>query len=146
MDVQVDLSYPILTKNLKIPKEHNEVIYNFMIFNVYLVCAEIGDEKLYKIGYTRREIEVRIKEFKTGNASDFFIVDSFQSKWGTKIEARLHKAFNHKRINGEWFCLNDGDIFEFKRLCEMIHNNFEMMLEDNTYIMDRVEKGKQRIF
>ena len=38
-----------------------------MIYNIYLVCAEIGEERLYKIGYTKRPIEKRIKELKTGN-------------------------------------------------------------------------------
>ena len=57
------------------------------MFNIYLICAEIDGKKLYKIGYTRREIQDRIR----GNASNFWIVDSFQSKWGTKIEAMLHK-------------------------------------------------------
>lgn len=61
------------------------------MFNIYLICAEIDGKKLYKIGYTRRSIQERIREFKTGNASEFYIVDSFQSKWGTKIEARLHR-------------------------------------------------------
>ena len=72
-----------------------------MIYNIYLVCAEIGQERLYKIGYTRRPIEKRIKELKTGNAADFYIVDSFQSKWGTKIESILHRSLKAKKINGE---------------------------------------------
>ena len=70
------------------------------MFNVYLICSEINGNRLYKIGYTKRDIEKRIKEFKTGNASSFYLIDSFQSKWGTKIEARLHKLFKHKKVSG----------------------------------------------
>ena len=44
------------------------------MYSVYLICAEIGGEKVHKIGYTRRTPEQRIKEFKTGNASDFYII------------------------------------------------------------------------
>jgi len=108
-----------------------------MNYNIYLICAEIGEEKLYKIGYTRRTIEQRIKEFKTGNGSDFYIVDSFQSKWGAKIEARIHKAFKHKRINGEWFSLNETDISQFGKLCETIHNVLNLTEKNNTYFIDR---------
>jgi len=41
------------------------------MIKVYLISAQIGDEKLYKIGHTRRTVEQRIKEFRTGNASEF---------------------------------------------------------------------------
>jgi hypothetical protein len=68
------------------------------MIKIYLICAEIGGEKLHKIGYTKRTIEQRIKEFKTGNASDFYIVDSFQSKWGTKVESQLHRHFRNKKL------------------------------------------------
>ena len=63
------------------------------MYTVYLICAEIDNKKLYKIGYTKREPEQRIKEFKTGNASQFYIIETFQSNWGTKIEAQIHKYF-----------------------------------------------------
>jgi hypothetical protein len=43
---------------------------------VYLISAEISGSKLHKIGYTRRSIDKRIKEFKTGNASEFFVIES----------------------------------------------------------------------
>lgn len=107
------------------------------MFNVYLICAEVEENKLYKIGYTRRSINQRIKEFKTGNASDFYIVDSFKSKWGTKIESRLHNLFRSKKISGEWFDLNDEDIKTFKDMCNKIHENLETISKHNTYYLDK---------
>lgn len=103
---------------------------------IYLICAEIGGEKMYKIGYTKRTIEQRIREFKTGNASEFTIIDSFQSDWGTKIEAQLHKRFNHKKVNGEWFKLDESDINKFQDMCSLIHNNLEIVSK-TTYYLDR---------
>ena len=105
--------------------------------NVYLICAEIDGIKLHKIGYTRRKIEERIKEFETGNASDIYIIDSFKSKWGSKIEAGLHKIFRNKRIRGEWFLLNEDDILKFKKYCENSHNNFELISTYNTYYLEK---------
>jgi hypothetical protein len=107
-----------------------------MIYNIYLVCAEIGQERLYKIGYTRRPIEKRIKELKTGNAADFYIVDSFQSKWGTKIESILHRSLKAKKINGEWFSLNESDIKDFNKRCLEIHNNLEIV-SNSLYYMEK---------
>lgn len=107
------------------------------MINVYLISAENNGKKLYKIGYTRRSIEDRIKDFKTGNISDFEIVDSFSSKWGTKIERSLHKFFKNKRISGEWFDLVPEDILVFQEKCLLIHRNLEFINETNTYYIDR---------
>ena len=107
------------------------------MLNVYLISAEFGDKKLYKIGYTKRDINKRIKEFKTGNVSDFIIENSFQSKWGTKIESNLHRRFKTQKIRGEWFDLNDEDINNFKSYCQVIHDNLELIENNNTYFIDR---------
>lgn len=107
------------------------------MYNVYLICSEIEGNSLYKIGYTKREISKRIKEFKTGNASEFYIVDSFKSKWGTKIESQLHKIFLDKKVSGEWFQLSQDDIFKFKKCCETIHNNLELISTENSYYLQK---------
>lgn len=107
------------------------------MFNIYLISSEINGHKLHKIGYTRRTVEKRIKEFKTGNASDFEIVDSFYSKWGTKIESQLHKIFKTKKLSGEWFELNDEDIKLFKEHCEKIHNNLDLISSSNSYYQEK---------
>jgi hypothetical protein len=105
--------------------------------NIYLISSETNGKKLYKIGITRREIEVRMKELKTGNAADLEIVDSFESKWGTKIESNLHKWFKSKKISGEWFELCQKDILEFKNRCKLLHENFELIESQNTYLIDK---------
>jgi hypothetical protein len=104
---------------------------------VYLISAESNGKKLYKIGYTRRNVSERIKDFKTGNTSVFEIVDSFSSKWGTKIEKAIHKIFKEKRVSGEWFDLCESDISLFYEKCLLIHNNLEFINERNTYFIDR---------
>jgi hypothetical protein len=107
------------------------------MINIYLICSEIEGKKLHKIGYTKRSIEKRIKEFKTGNASELYLVDSFQSKWGTKIEAQLHRHFKPKKVNGEWFDLDESDIPKFKMFCQAFHNNLELISTQNTYYLDK---------
>lgn len=106
------------------------------MITVYLICAEINGEKLYKIGYTRREVEQRIRELKTGNAAELFIVESFKSKWGTKIESQIHRRLKHKKINGEWFELTDEDVDGFINMCKQIDNNLNIVSQ-TTYYMER---------
>lgn len=108
--------------------------------NVYLISSETNGSKVYKIGHTRRAVETRIAEFKTGNSSMFEVLDIFNSKWGTKIEAHLHRHFRMKRIKGEWFELNESDLLDFRRLCQQVHDNLSIIEENNTYYIDRGER------
>jgi hypothetical protein len=105
--------------------------------SVYLISAETNGKKLYKIGYTKRKVEERIKEFKTGNTAVFSIIEVFNSKWGTKIEASLHRQFYTKKVGGEWFDLDVNDLNNYLNLCEQLHNNFEIIENQNTYYIDR---------
>jgi hypothetical protein len=107
-----------------------------MIYNVYLICSEFEGRRLYKIGYTRRPIEKRIKEIKTGNGSDIYLVDSFKSKWGTKIESQLHRFFKSRKVNGEWFDLRDEDINSFLERCKSTHDMLELITTNNTYYLE----------
>ena len=113
-----------------------------MYYKVYLISS--GDfEKQYKIGYTRRDVEDRVKEFKTGNSNNLEIISVFESKWGTKIESSLHRKYKTKKIDGEWFDLNQEDVDSFKLECERIHDMFELISNQNTYIIDRGGLNKQ---
>lgn len=108
----------------------------FMI-NVYLICSEIHGEKLHKIGFTKRDISVRLKEFKTGNAANLYLVDSFRSKWGTNIESNFHRILKSKRVKGEWFKLDDEDIKTFKEKCQTIHDNLNFLDSNNNVFVKK---------
>ena len=105
--------------------------------NVYLISSESNGSKVYKIGRTKRPVESRLAEFKTGNSSVLEVVDVFNSKWGSKIEAHLHRHYRIKRIGGEWFDLSENDILDFNRLCQQVHDNLNIIEENNTYYLDR---------
>jgi hypothetical protein len=109
------------------------------MYNVYLICSEIDNTKLYKIGYTKRSIDKRISEFKTGNCSEIYLIESFNSKWGTKIEAALHRKYKieYKNINGEWFKLENQDIKNFYNDCKKIHDNLNLITTENTYYKEK---------
>ena len=115
---------------------NNDSLYINHMF-VYVISAEINDIKSYKIGYTKRTVADRVKEFKTGNASEFNIELTFESAWCTKIEAALHKKFRSKKINGEWFHLDSNDLIEVEKSCNRLHNSFEAIKSSNTWYIDR---------
>jgi hypothetical protein len=106
------------------------------MINVYLICAEFEGRRLYKIGYTKRPIEKRIKEIKTGNGHEIYLIDSFKSKWGTKIEAILKKKYSHCNVSREWFDLSDDDVKSFMEKCKSSHDMIELVTTENTYYLE----------
>lgn len=107
------------------------------MITVYLVSAELQDTIVYKIGWTRRTPEDRMREFQTGNASNLTLIDTFESKWGTKVESSLKRRFKEKRISGEWFNLSVDDVSQFSQTCEHIHYTLKLLSEENSYIIER---------
>jgi len=105
---------------------------------IYLVSAEVDGSCYHKIGYTAREVETRVKEFKTGNCSNFNIIHVYEPlDFPVTIETSLHKHFRTKKINGEWFDLTQEDVDSFLGICDELYERFKMLKEMNTYIDDR---------
>jgi len=102
---------------------------------VYLISSELNNHTLYKIGITKRAVTDRLKELKTGNAATLNIVNVFESQWASKIESNLHKRY--KNISGEWFDLTEDELNNFLNVCNMVHNNFELLSKNNTWIIDK---------
>lgn len=72
----------------------------------YIACT--ATERL-KIGYTRGEPEVRLKQLQTGSASDLRLMAYHH---GTLDDERqIHAKFAHQRHRGEWFQMSE-DLFE----------------------------------
>ena len=91
-------------------------------------------EGYYKIGCTKGELDKRIKHLSTSYHDDFFVVFYYISDYPFKLERYLHKYFFNKKFKGEWFLLDDSDIFILKSLCERYENNFKYIKLNNTYL------------
>lgn len=106
--------------------------------NIYLISYFLdNEEKAYKIGYTKREVETRIKELKTANPNDILIEKVYKTdRYTSNIEKMLHKEFKDKKIDGEWFLLNEEDVSKFESLCDKFYQTFDMLQTQNTHIID----------
>ncbi len=100
---------------------------------IYLISSYLNGEILYKIGITKRNVEKRLKELKTGNPAELSIVEVFESKWGSKIETNLHQRYKILNISREWFCLTENDVKEFINNCQKIHDIFEHLEKTNLW-------------
>lgn len=90
---------PINSENIKKSKKSKKG---------YVYLAKCNHTKYYKIGFTSREVGIRIKELETTNPTlelyKFFPVKN------KKEEVNLHEIFKDKEMRGEWFKLTPIDL------------------------------------
>lgn len=96
---------------------------------MFVYLLRLSENSYYKIGITKN-INKRIKQLQTGNAEDIYLVESYESKYASKIEKALHNFYTHKKKINEWFELSIEDEYYFVEKCKNIENNL-IFLEKN---------------
>ena len=105
---------------------------------VYLI-GEIGNEGKYKIGSTRvKSVDKRLKQLQTGNSSQLYIKDSFETAHPFKLEKMLHNHFADKSLIGEWFELSEADTEAFREICEDKMRVIESLKDNPFYFNARI--------
>lgn len=102
---------------------------------IYLI-NETGSNR-YKIGVTKNNIEYRIEQLQTANSAELGLIKEFDTRFGFKLEAALHRRYKAKQTLGEWFELDSLDINNFLDNCQRIEDNFQLLQEQNTYLQDK---------
>lgn len=85
----------------------------------------------YKIGYTNTSIDKRINALKTSSDSNIHLVFSFLSEEPKLLEQSLHSKFATKRLNGEWFSLDDNDIISISQMKDAERDNHSSSVQMN---------------
>jgi hypothetical protein len=98
---------------------------------VYLLNAYGTDN--YKIGITKRDINKRIKQLQTGCPDEIVLIKKFDCEHYRKVEGWLHRLHAAKRVEGEWFVLEDSDIHLFESDCKKYNDIVQLLTEDNTF-------------
>ena len=97
---------------------------------VYLICDPSNDR--FKIGVTRDLKSNRVKKLQTGNSTELFIRDIYETEWPFRLESMLHNYFKNKRVLNEWFELDVNDVVRFKEICKTLENTIKV-LSDNPF-------------
>jgi hypothetical protein len=98
-------------KNVELLPEHKD--HSF----VYVVKY---DEKYFKIGVAKDPIE-RLATIATCLPLPPSLLTSMYSEDAYLIERKLHKQFSSKRLNGEWFLLNQEDLDYIVSIADSLH-------------------------
>jgi hypothetical protein len=95
----------------------------------YLYLIEDSISRLLKIGQTRRCPEERLRELQTGNPHPLRLCKAYQVQSVHRVEAALHRQFDHRQVSGEWFRVSvtevDAAIQPWLQLHEVQHPQTE---------------------
>lgn len=104
---------------------------------VYLI-GELGNEGNYKIGSTNaKDVNKRLKQLQTGNSSQLYIKESYETKHPFKLEKMLHNHFKLYNLIGEWFELQKSDVEAFRSLCEKKEKIISALKDNPFYFKPR---------
>ena len=105
---------------------------------VYLI-GETNNNGRYKIGSTRaKKVDKRLKQLQTGNSSELYIKEAFETEHPFKLEKMLHNHFKYKNLNGEWFELSEADTEAFKGICEEKMKIIDSLKDNPFYFNARI--------
>ncbi len=105
---------------------------------VYII-GEIGKEGRYKIGSTKaKNVNKRLKQLQTGNSSELFIKESYETEHPFKLEKMLHNHFKSSNLIGEWFELSESDTEAFKGVCEEKEKIISSLKDNPFYFNARI--------
>ena len=117
----------------------------------------------YKIGYTTKEsVKDRFISFKMYAPNGGEIISVIESENPSRLEKEMHLKFSDKRLNGEFFSLNENDIhilksFQDKRTRDIIDfvlteiipteisiEQFKQIISKNIFVFKEI-KNKENI-
>jgi len=99
-----------------------------------LSTTDHNGDKIYKIGFTKKSVESRVKQLQTGNHYKINIEFVYEAdNYISSIESRLHRDFTIDRVSGEWFELSQESVDKIPSLCDRYYNMF-CALESNSYL------------
>lgn len=105
---------------------------------VYLIGEKDNIGK-YKIGSTKaKDINKRLKQLQTGNSSELYIKNCYETEYPFKLEKMLHNHFKSSNLIGEWFELSENDTEVFRKVCEEKENIISCLKDNPFYFNTRI--------
>ena len=102
---------------------------------IYLILQidSVGLET-HKIGVTKNDPNLRVKQLSTGNSNQIRLLDYYESENNRKIEVNFHKRFKSYKTQSknEWFNLPNEFILNFKQECKKA-DDLIIFLKQNNY-------------
>lgn len=103
---------------------------------VYLLMQvdPIGEET-FKVGISKNEPTLRLKQLQTGNPNEINVLKVYESENYKNIEKLLHREYQHNKTlaDNEWFSLSNEDVMDFIPECEKANGMIKFLKENNHF-------------
>jgi len=102
---------------------------------VYLLLEvdKDGNER-HKIGITKNDPELRVKQLQTGNPAKISLLKFYESENHLKVERWLHKQYQSKtEADNEWRSLSNEEVITFEATCKKADETIKFMLANNPF-------------
>lgn len=110
---QANISAPMSYRpSVNLPEHINAIAEMFGWTYLVKTTAKEG----VKIGFTSKQLRTRLSQLSKEYQSPIYCLDAFQNKFPDYIEAQLHKHFESKRIEGEFYDLSDDDLLAISQV------------------------------
>jgi uncharacterized protein YlzI (FlbEa/FlbD family) len=91
----------------------------YVVINEWIRNPETN-EKPYKIGITRKSVDDRYYGLGLKMPGKFKTLFAYEYDDCAKAEQLIHGILKNKRVNGEWFNLNQKELDHIKATCELM--------------------------
>jgi uncharacterized protein YlzI (FlbEa/FlbD family) len=123
----------------------------YVVYNEWICDPKTG-EMPYKIGITTGTVDERYYGLGLKMPGEFICYFAYEFSLNSlkEIENSLQKLFQKDRINGEWFSINDTQLFAIKAVCEkkggkLITEKIENEIESETEAKIIKSNNRQKI-
>lgn len=103
---------------------------------VYLLLEvdKDGNER-YKIGITKNDPELRVKQLQTGNPSKISVLRVYESDNYLKVERWMHRQYvsTKTEAKNEWRDLSDEQVTSFIDDCKKADETIKYLLANNPF-------------
>ena len=101
---------------------------------VYLLLqVDSNGLETHKIGISKNDPEIRLKNLQTGNPNKISLHRKYESKNYLKVERWLHRKYQGRtEAKNEWRILTDEQVFSFIDDCKEADETINFLLENNS--------------
>ena len=88
-----------------------------------------------KIGITKNNPELRVKQLSTGNADRLTLLKAYESDNYKKVELFMHRKYSKLKTEAknEWFELSGDNIASFIDDCKKVDESIQLLKENNPF-------------
>lgn len=103
---------------------------------VYLLLEiDRSDNENYKIGFSKKDPKLRVKQLQTGNPNEISVARVYESDNYLKVEKWLHKKYGYLKTeaNNEWRMLESEHVFSFIEDCKEADDIIKFLIKNNEF-------------